>query len=147
MKTTADTFKGTACKKCGGVIRYKNSGKCVAGHAKRNEARKRGKGAKALIERPGKFDREPGEGNTKKKPIHWQQRIQPEIAYERDIRGVKTRTILEGLTPPGVDYSDRPYPGAPVEQKDWQIYAAKINEVWRGTWQKAIPGILETGKL
>jgi len=96
MKTTANTFKGTACKKCGGVIRYIINGKCVACHAKRNEARKPGKGAKALIERALKFD----------------------------------CAVVE-----------------PVEQQDWQIYATKINEVWRDTWQKAVPGVLETGKL
>src|SRR5215469_1165505 len=48
MKTTADAVKGKTCKECGGVIRYKNSGKCVACHAKRNKARKRGKGGKVL---------------------------------------------------------------------------------------------------
>ena len=48
MKTTADAVKGKTCKECGGVMRYKNSGKCVACHAKRNKARKRGKGGKVL---------------------------------------------------------------------------------------------------
>src|SRR5262249_19885072 len=112
-------------------------------HKARNASRKtkgRGKALPPVIVAPV-------EAKPKKKPVHWQQRIHPDIAYERDIKGVKTNTILEGLTPPGVDYSHRPYPGAPVEQQDWQIYATKISAIWQDTWQKAVPGIIETGKL
>jgi hypothetical protein len=43
MKTKAEVIKGKACKVCGGVLRYKNSGKCIACHEVRNAARNRGK--------------------------------------------------------------------------------------------------------
>jgi hypothetical protein len=50
MKTPAEVIKGKPCKECGGVIRYKNSGKCIKCHQARNAARKKGKakGGKVL---------------------------------------------------------------------------------------------------
>src|SRR5262249_36271758 len=47
MKTTAEVIKGKPCKVCGGVLRYKNSGKCIKCHEVRNKQRDRSKSGKA----------------------------------------------------------------------------------------------------
>ncbi len=36
-----------------------------------------------------------GDGKSRKKPIHWQKRVHPEVAYPAANRGVTARTIIE----------------------------------------------------
>jgi hypothetical protein len=68
------------------------------------------------------------DGKARKKPIHWQQRVHPDVAYEADRRGVTARAIIEQKHPSDVSFDYDP-------KDDPESSPADTAEVM---WQRAL---------